>query len=307
MLAIAPYGAIAQGGDADAIFERARTTWSDMTYPSLLDYRIAVAIEAGGKTRTDHYAGEVEPATGACRVHAFSAEEAASPTTPRGINVVVTLSVGFSSGRNPFATSNQPTVSAGASLNPPKAPISFGTPDLSPLYSFGMRAGARRIATADDDSGGKLIGRVLTLNRRYAIRLLEETALDGTDAYHLALEPIADPARDRLRELWIATNTYDVLQARVLGNFTDRPATTIPWLIRFVTIDGATYIASETSEAPLPERPATLTSVAITFEQIAQRHGSRDLLFAIPHDLDARGHVFEPNEEGGRGRPDRSC
>ena len=114
MLAIAPYGAIAQGGDADAIFERARTTWSDMTYPSLLDYRIAVAIEAGGKTRTDHYAGEVEPATGACRVHAFSAEEAASPTTPRGINVVVTLSVGFSSGRNPFATSNQPTVSAGS-------------------------------------------------------------------------------------------------------------------------------------------------------------------------------------------------
>ena len=41
--------------------------------------------------------------------------------------------------------------------------------------------------------------------------------------------------------------------------------------------------------------------------QIARRHGSSDLLFAIPHDLDARGHVFEPNEDGARGKPDHSC
>jgi hypothetical protein len=149
--------------------------------------------------------------------------------------------------------------------------------------------------------------RVVTLNRRYDVRLIERTSLDGADAYHLGLEPLVNPARDRLRELWIDASTYGVLQARVLGNFTDRPETTVPWLIRFTTIDGATYVASETSEKPMPHRPMTFDAVTIAFDRIAPRHGARDLLFALQHDLDARGHVFEPSETGGRGRPAHSC
>lgn len=308
LLALVHGSAVAQGGDAENIFERARTTWSAMTYPSLVDYRIAVELKAGGATHTDHYTGEVEPATGECRVHAFSAEEAANPYVPHGIDVRVGLSLGWSSGRGGPGAGPPPQASIlSVNVNPTPPPVTFGIPDISPLYSFGLRAGERHVANVDDASGLKTIGRILVLNRRYRVRLIERAPLDGLDAYHLGLEPLTDPARDRLRDLWVDASSYDVLQARILGNFTDKPATTVPWLIRFTTIDRATYIASETAEAPLPERPLTFDELTVTFEDVVQRHGSTDLLFAIPHDLNARGHVFEPNENGARGRPDHSC
>jgi len=63
----------------------------------------------------------------------------------------------------------------------------------------------------------------------------------------------------------------------------------------FSTIDGATYIASETAEAPLPNRPVAFDAVAIDFENIAARHGSRDVLFAIPGTRDTQGRVHEPD------------
>lgn len=308
MLGLAQSGAVAQDGNAETIFEQARTAWSAMTYPSLVDYQIAVELKAAGRTRTDHYAGEVEPATGECRVHAFSAEEAANPYVPHGIDVRIGLSLGWGSGHGGPGVAAPPQVPVlSVNVNPTPPPVTFGTPDISPLYSFGMRAGQRHIASSDDASDLKTIGRILVLNRRYRVRLIERAPLDGLDAYHLGLEPLADPGRDRLRDLWVDASSYDVLQARILGNFTDRPATTVPWLIRFVSINGATYIASETAEAPLPNRPLTFEEVTISFKDVAQRHGSPDLLFAIPHDLDARGHVFEPNESGGRGLPDHSC
>jgi hypothetical protein len=124
---------------------------------------------------------------------------------------------------------------------------------------------------------------------------VEQTTLGGIDVYHLALTPLRDPDRYRLRELWISTSTYDVIQARVHGNFADRPASTIPWLITFSAIDGATYIASESTEAPLPNRPVAFDAVAIDFENIVARHGSRDLLFAIPGSSNTHGHVREPD------------
>jgi hypothetical protein len=279
--------------DAEAIFERARTTWSNMSYPSLLDYRIAVHFIAGGATHVEHYTGEVEPASGECRVHAFSDEEAEHPTTPHGINVMLTFGLG---GSTAFSTI----------LNPAPKPVSFGMPDLSPLYSFGMRTG-KRLTDDDEPATLKTIGRVITLARHYDVQFVERTSLDGTDVYHLALRPLTEPDRNRLRDLWIATATFDVVGARVLGNFTDRPATTIPWMIHFTTLNDATYIASETAEAPLPNRPLLFDAVTIEFESIAPRHGSRDLLFALPDTLDVHGEVHEPAETMIRGGPDHSC
>ena len=311
LLAGLPHHAIAQGAiqpDPEKIFERARLTWSGMTYPSLLDYHIAVTIDAGPLKRTDHYAGEAEPATGECRVHAFSVEEAANPYVPHGIDVRVRLSVAYGTGRNGIgAKKPTPMTILDTNVNPTPSPITFGVPDLSPLYSFGMRAGERHVADVADPTAPKTIGRVLVLNRRYDVRLIERAPVDGTDAYHLGLTPLSNPQENRLRDLWVDASTFDVLQARIAGNFTDKPAATVPWLIRFRLIDGATYIASETAEAPLPDTPLTFDDVTISFEAVEQRHGSRDLLFAVPHALDARGHVFEPNEFGGRGLPAHSC
>lgn len=215
---------------------------------------------------------------------------------PHGINVILFFSLGIQSGRAPLGASNAPNATPlGINVNPVRQPVSFGIPDLSPIYSFGMRTVTHHPEDEDASSPLKAIGRIVTLVRHYDVSLVEQTALDGTDVYHLALRPLTDPDRYRLRELWISTSTYDVLQARVHGNFADRPASTIPWLISFSTIDGATYIASEAAEAPLPNRPVAFDAVAIDFENITARHGSRDLLFAIPGSTDTRGQVHEPD------------
>jgi hypothetical protein len=79
--------------DAEAIFERARTTWSNMTYPSLLD-----CLGAGSRLM------------------------------PNGTTTTL--------------------IPCG---------VSFGTPDLSPLYSFGMRTG-KRVTDDEDPSTLKTIG-----------------------------------------------------------------------------------------------------------------------------------------------------
>ncbi len=78
------------------------------------------------KTYVDRYSGEVETSTGECRVHSFSDAEAANPTTPHGINVILYMNV-----------------------NPAPKAITFGIPDLSPIYAFGMRAATH--STHDDD------------------------------------------------------------------------------------------------------------------------------------------------------------
>ena len=302
---IMPFCARAQDlespANAEAIFERASAVWARMSYPSQLDYKIAVRLEANGSRKTDHYDGEVESATGECRVHAFSAEESANPYVPHGTNVRLSLSVGASSGGGGPGAAPPAQVSVISTIvNSPKI-ISFGVPMISPLYSFGIRSSDQRVDEHEDSSGPKTIGRVSTVRRRYTVRLIEQTSLDGVEVYHLGLDPLADPARDRLRELWIDTQTYAVVQARIAGNFVQKPATAVPWLIRFRTIDGATYILSETAERPMPNKPVAFDAVAISFGDFEQRHGSPDLLFALPNDLNAPGHVFEPNENGGRG------
>jgi hypothetical protein len=170
----------------EAIFERARTTLSEMAYPPLLDYRIAVTLHAGGTSRTDHYSGEVEPATGECRVHSFSVEEAANPYVPSGINVYFGLSAGAGSGHNGIGVAPPPEIPiVRKNVNPTPAPVTFGIPDISPLYSFGIRAGGRQLANDDDASTLKTIGRVIVLGRRYNVRLIGRVPLDGVDEYHL--------------------------------------------------------------------------------------------------------------------------
>jgi hypothetical protein len=78
-------------------------------------------------------------------------------------------------------------------------------------------------------------------------------------------------------------------------------------MIHFTTVNDATYIASETAEAPMTNRPLAFDAVTIDFETIAPRHGSRDLLFALPDTLDTHGYVHEPAETLIRGGSDHSC
>lgn len=310
VLAISPAAVRAQGApafaardaEADSLFARARETWSRMSYPELVDYDVIVSVIAAKKLHSDRYSGKARPAAGDFRVDKFSVAEVARPSVPHGINVTYSIGFGVNSGARPVGkTGDNTTMHLGGSLAQEKPVEPFAIPEVSPLYSFGIRSCADRSAAASEVSGLKRIGGVTTASRRYRATVVGNETVDGVAAVHLVLAPLLDPHRDRLRDVWIDPSSGRVLRARVLGNFTGKAEASIPWLIRFTTVDGATYIATESAEAPFRRGNAVFDSVEIAFANIRpDRSATAGLSFAIPADYGALNAIQEPAESSGR-------
>jgi hypothetical protein len=275
------------------MFAQVENAWATMVYPPLLDYVVVVSVKAGDAARTDHYSGQAEPAAAAFRVRKFSREEEENPTVPHGVNVSV--GVGFTSGNGPMGSGSRVVGSFGGA--DVLGPDPLGVPEITPLYAFGLRhCVSRRTSQEIDATAPKTIGVVVAVRRRYRVTTVGTETLDGHDAVHLALVPLIDAHHDRLRDLWIDPTTLHVLQARVFGNFSGPHESPVAWLIRFTTIDGATYIASETAEAPIRSGPRAITAVHIQFDDIAPDAGSPGLAFAIPQETGDGNSLEEPDD-----------
>lgn len=273
-----------------AVFDRAKTLWAMMKYPEVTEYVVAVTVTSAGNVRTDRYTGEVKSTSGEFRVNKFSDYEIAHPHVPHGINFVAGFSAGMRYG---------PQTVDGIVLNPPAAVERFAVPEISPLYSFGIRSCSSRTANrvrADDNV--KVIGSIATnADRRYRVTIVGDESVDGQETTHLALIAVSEPKSNRLRDVWVAKATGAVVQARTDGNFSGKSASGTPWLVHFVTTDGATYIESEATEAPLKWGRARLDSVRIVFEHVQAAPRSLTLAFAIPADLSNLNAVVEPSED----------
>lgn len=103
-----------------------------------------------------------------------------------------------------------------------------------------------KVAAVEKTQGLRTIANVYASN--YSITLVGEEPVDGHADYHLKLQPLRDPGKHRLRDLWADESTYDVDKLRVAGNFIDRGTLGVPWMVTFATVDHARYIASETTE-----------------------------------------------------------
>lgn len=192
-----------------------------------------------------------------------------------------------------------PQAVTGIVLNPPAAVERFAVPEISPLYSFGIRSCSRRSANrVRSDENVKVIGSVSTnADRRYRVTIVGDESVDGQETTHLALIALSEPKSNRLRDVWVAKATGAVVQVRTDGNFSGKGASGTPWLVHFLTTDGATYIESETTEAPLKWGRATLDSVRIAFEHVHAAPKSLSLAFAIPADVSNLNAVVEPSED----------
>lgn len=133
----------------------------------------------------------------------------------------------------------------------------FGLPFISPLYTFGLRD-PRQVSLFGQqplpDSGGPpVIGRITTVGRDYKATLLgvEPMGAGHADhyAYHLRLEPLEDPGRYRLRDLWVETKTMLVCRLRSEGVFATGPATSATWYADFHLVDGHYVMTREWSDA----------------------------------------------------------
>jgi hypothetical protein len=189
---------------ANEIYDRARAAARASTLPPYLVYETHATFERKGKVKAEHYRVVLRTSDNKCYV-------------------------------TPLADSPRDRIDT--------APrVDERPPYLSPFNTFGLierRAGERpslyeapeRPAAAGEPP---VIGNVTVVARAYDVSLIGTERLGGHAVYHLGLRPLRDPARNRLRELFVATDSYRleraVIQAYgVAGPLRTRPLVTIEY------------------------------------------------------------------------------
>lgn len=247
------------------------------SYPRYLSYSVVISGDGAAGTVTNTYASFADTIGDTVNVHATSVEEAAHPYVPRGANVNVNLKVSYTRHPElfspPIAEGDNGDIYVSKTVRVTKREQFdlLGVPLLSPTYSFGLRPNdaAQRNASAAPQPGLKTIASMTAVRRDYDVVYTGVEAVDGTSCYHLTLTPRRDPARFRLRGLWIGEQSYATRQALVQGNFTAGPGPALPWLIHFAEIDNATYVTREDAVHPVRYLGRTYSRVSVAFSAIS--------------------------------------
>jgi hypothetical protein len=263
--------------DPYEIFAQTRRFVEAQRYPGQLQYTVVVRVHEGGQDRAEHYHSGYNAYSGSIVFDPVSDEELAHPYAPKGMNI------GFFFWR----------------LTKPEAPVDFlGVPELAPAYGFGIgrvsltpapRAltpaelvaqirtelhdpdpHASPTPTPEPTPGLEEIATVYAKNRAYDVTLVGTDELDGTPAYHLALHPLREPKRYRLRDLWVDAATFAPRKLVEVANFINGPGTAVPWSVTFKQQDGALYIDRESALAPIQYRGLIYTQASVSIEAVTE-------------------------------------
>ena len=273
-------GSVQPGGSlsaADVVFEKAREVWGSAPHPASTRFTIVVRATTGGRDYAIHYQGEDDFSDHRLVVKRFSEEEADHPTVPHGTNFVFTLTV------------NGATTAMQLSKSPPTVDF-FGTPHLSPVYSFGVARGdALTPPNLSLSNGGAadVIGRSTAFHLDYTIQCDDA----AEDTLHLVLRPIRDPHRYRLRQMWIDRSSLRTMQIETDGNFASGPGVGVHWRTSFQFIDGTPFIEKEVAlDSLVYGKKRRYDNVSISFEQIDElpRSDVLTVLDQIPDPGDLR-------------------
>ena len=276
---LAASGAPGKAVQADpyAIFATARAQWETARYPSQVSYTIAITVTHNGRISAAHYHSYYDSVENRVDVNAISDEEVANPYTPHGISVFF-----------------QPPIGPHIPLSSPERTFDYlGVPVLAPNYSFGIANFAPRAPDANDpeliaeirrkfcdpapsrnappDSGLKTIASVEIVRRTYVIELNGIIQIGGHRDYDLRLRPISDPGRYRLREVWVDAQTFATDKLVSQGNFTQGGMTGITWTVDFRQINGAPYLASESTTQSFRLTRRAYDSATITFTDVTPK------------------------------------
>lgn len=257
------------------IYARTRAYWVSQIYPERLEYDVVVRVTDNGKPKIERYRSGYDGEDGSVAFDAVSDYEVAHPYTPHGFNVFL----------------------PGVNLSKPEVPVDFlGVPILTPNYGFGIattplsQVGGKRndaelireiraefhdpdprgsgAPSLPSDTGLREIATVVSKSRAYDISYAGIDAIDGSPAYHLTMQPLREPHRYRLRDLWVDTSTYAPRKLDEALNFVNGPGTAVPWSVTFAQLDGATYIATETALAPMEYKSQLYSQASVSVENV---------------------------------------
>jgi|HubBroStandDraft_1064217.scaffolds.fasta_scaffold74325_1 hypothetical protein len=266
--------------DAYAIFLAARHERTQSGYPRFAAYTTVVRYHTGAVPIVRSWDTIEDLDKRLVFSHGMSREEQAHPVTPEGTNIGV--GVGATGVQNVPAPTQ-----AGGSILPGGLTMNEATSD-DPLgqvtfainQDFGLAFNAPSVEQTQDLSDISTskpflphIGSTSTVvPRSYAVSDLGDVMENGARLHHLALRPLRDPEKNRLRELWVDAKTFDVIHAKVSGIGNGTPFTTTAWLIDFRQWEGGTYIERETALDSLEDSGETCTGVTITFENVVAKN-----------------------------------
>jgi hypothetical protein len=263
----APSASLPPSEAGEQLYAQARNAVEHETYPRGVSYAIAVAASERGVAKTADYTALFRSGAEAVGVDAFSAQERARPHVARGANVQfkITLSMGGSATifRKQLNRDEEPTEV-------------LGVPQLAPNYMFGL---VRRTAVSYADPPSlaadetlPVIGSVVARQRLYRITYAGSDTVADVTAPHLRLDPLRDPQRNRLREMWIDPANCAPVKMRISGNFTDTGTASVPWTITYQRLGGATYLDVEAADEPVTSRGHTYEQVMIWFRHVEERN-----------------------------------
>jgi hypothetical protein len=240
--------------DPNTIFDNVRRAWGAGAYPRYATYVAVVQFHDAGKLVRRTWETTEDIRSGVVYSRAFSREEDAHPYTPHGVNISI-----------PFLDH----------LSPEHQPDPIGHVAFAIDQDYGLAPGERKFASVSaaaaidaQRSALQVIGRTATITRDYAVSLIETTTdAQGTE-YHLALQPLRDPQRHRLRELWVDANTWLPEEAVVEGIGNRGPLNAVRWRVEYRRTDGGMYVAREVALAPLQAKNARLYDTTITFDEV---------------------------------------
>jgi hypothetical protein len=245
--------------EAERLFAAARDAFSAANYPRFATYTVGISYERGGRRYAFHYDTYEDLRRNLVYARAFSSEEEAHPKVPTGTNI------------SALSVNGQ----GGIVANADHADDPVGTLALGINQRYRLERSEDTIKALQDASAAAnalslpVIGRSGNAARDYDVRLADVVTANGTTVAHLTLEPRRDPHQYIVRDLWIDKDHATILRARVAENFNAGPLRDVAWIVRYVQIDGAPYIESETAEADVTyEDDEVLKNVTITFSNM---------------------------------------
>ncbi len=278
--------ATAQG---EAIFAHALAVARSDAYPRYATYDVVVTF-TNGTHHTDSWATTEDLTHASVYADIFSQQERANPATPHGTNVGLDFGLQDASPRTVGASQLPPTSDA-LSVKPikesdtsdPVGPVAFAIDQ-----NFGLTAPRPYVVVHEGQTfssradGFTTIGTTARDLPRYTVTLADTK---GTVA-HLLLSPLRDASRNRLRELWVETDTGYVDQAIVVGVGSRPPINQGHFKVTFVRKDGGTYISTIRSTDAIDFGPDDIVNdLTFTFKNNTALSTSPKYSFGISTDV----------------------
>ena len=229
-----PAGQFATGPE---IFRRTRELLRSLRYPPFISFAVNVRATVGSKPFAESFQSIVRTRDDIVATHTIPFATTNKPENPYGTDIKI-LGLRL----HPGHTENR------------EEP--FGVPQISPLYSFGLRPPGEMLPSLfptpePQATGIRSLGQVETLGQDYEVTLAGVEPYGSRYAYHLALRPLGDPSRYRIRELWIDTQVFVPRKLRSAGIFQEGLATTLTWDVTYTVIDGYWLMDRETTESTI--------------------------------------------------------